>query len=153
MLPIARDGSVNLKEGRHFKVFLDTLRMSVPAAYVWLAFFYMFFHAHMNLFAEITHFADRRFYSDWWNAGNLSEYWRKWNFPIHSFLIRHIYYPLRRRKVSKPVALLITFLISAVFHEYVIIGVFRVFNFIAFTIMIINVPLMILQNKLKLVSN
>jgi hypothetical protein len=47
MLPIARDAIPNIREGNHFKVFLDTLRMSVPAAYVWLAIFYSFFHAHM----------------------------------------------------------------------------------------------------------
>jgi diacylglycerol O-acyltransferase-1 len=71
--------------------------MAVPAAYLWLMWFYSFFHSYMNFWGELTYFADRRFYNDWWNAGDLSEYWRKWNFPIHSFLIRHVYYPLRRR--------------------------------------------------------
>jgi len=98
----------------------------------------------MNFWAEITRFADRRFYADWWNAGYLAEYWRKWNFPIHSFLHRHIYYPLRRRNVSKKLALLLTFMISAAAHEYIVVGIFRVFNFIAFTIMIVNVPLIII---------
>lgn len=126
--------------------------MSTPAAYTWLLIFYGFFHSYLNLWAEISYFADRRFYSDWWNAGNLSEYWRKWNFPIHSFLHRHIYYPLRRRSVSKPLALFITFLISAAAHEYIVVGVVRVFNLIAFTLMLINVPMMILQHKLRNVS-
>jgi hypothetical protein len=53
--------------------------MAVPAAYFWLAMFYCVFHSYLNLWGEITGFADRRFYSDWWNANNLSEYWRKWN--------------------------------------------------------------------------
>ena len=143
MYPIARDSVEHFKNKQYLKILSDTLHMSVPAAYLWLMFFYSFFHSYMNFWGELTYFADRRFYHDWWNAGDLSEYWRKWNHPIHNFLIRHIYYPLRRRKVNKPLALLITFLVSAIFHEYVIIGVFRVFNFIAFTIMIINVPLMI----------
>lgn len=144
MLPIAREAEEGLIKGDKVQILLDTLRMSVPAAYVWLALFYGFFHAFMNIMGEISYFADRRFYSDWWNAGNLSEYWRKWNFPIHNFLIRHVYYPLRRRKVNKPLSLLTTFMVSAIAHEYIIIGIFRVVNFIAFTIMIINVPLMIL---------
>ncbi len=103
----------------------------------------------MNMWAEITYFADRRFYSDWWNAKDISEYWRKWNFPIHSFLIRHVYYPLRRRQVNKVIAIFSTFIISALAHEYVVVGVFRVFNGIAFLIMIVNVPIMIIQKKLE----
>lgn len=118
--------------------------MSVPAAYVWLALFYSIFHSATNLFAELSYFADRRFYGDWWNAGNLSAYWRKWNHPIHNFLMRHCYYPLRRRKVNKAWALFITFLISAIAHEYIVIGVFRVVNFLAFTLMIVNVPAMMI---------
>lgn len=146
MLPIARDAEEWLVKGEKMKVFLEVLRMAVPAAYVWLAIFYGFFHSFMNIMAEISYFADRRFYSDWWNAGSLSEYWRKWNHPIHNFLIRHVYFPLRRRKVNKPLALFITFLVSALAHEYIIIGIFRVVNFIAFTLMIVNVPLMIFQH-------
>lgn len=143
MLPICREAVEPLREKMFLRILIDTLRISVPAAYLWLIMFYSFFHSYMNLWAEITYFADRRFYSDWWNAGDLSEYWRKWNFPIHSFLIRHIYFPLRRRKVHKAVSLFLTFFVSAVAHEYLIIGIFRVFNLIAFTIMIINVPIMV----------
>jgi len=53
--------------------------MAVPAAYCWLFMFYTVFHSYMNFMAELTYFADRRFYSDWWNANDLGEYWRKWN--------------------------------------------------------------------------
>ena len=58
--------------------------------------------------------------------------------------MRHVYYPLRRRHISKPLALFITFFTSAVGHEYLMIGIIRDVNFIAFTIMIVNVPIMIL---------
>jgi diacylglycerol O-acyltransferase 1 len=144
MLPVAKEAVEPLKNKQYMHVLFLTLKMCVPAAYLWLIMFYSFFHSYMNLWGELTMFADRRFYSDWWNAGDLSEYWRKWNFPIHSFLIRHVYFPLRRRKVAKPVALFLTFFVSAVAHEYVIIGIFRVVNFIAFTLMIINVPIMVI---------
>ena len=126
--------------------------MSVPAAYLWLLGFYSLFHSYMNFWGELTRFADRRFYYDWWNAGDLSEYWRKWNFPIHSFLIRHVYYPLRRRNLDKMFCLLGTFFVSAVAHEYLMIGIIRKVNFIAFTIMIVNVPIIIVQDRLKHVS-
>jgi len=144
MIPICRETLEPINNKDYFKVLMMTFRMGIPASYVWLIVFYSFFHCYMNLFAELTYFSDRRFYSDWWNAGSLSEYWRKWNFPIHSYLIRHVYYPLRRRDFSKPLALFATFLVSALAHEYVVVGIFRVFNGIAFTIMIFNVPIMIL---------
>ena len=143
MMPIAQESVQAMKDKNYSEIFLLTLRMSVPASYVWLCFFYGLFHSYLNTFAELTYFADRRFYSDWWNAGNLGEYWRKWNFPIHSFLQRHVYYPMRRRNIRKPMALLGTFFISAVAHEYIVVGVFRVVNFIAFTLMFVNVPIMI----------
>jgi len=149
IIPVCQESTVHFKEHNYFMVLQNTLKISIPAAYLWLLFFYSFFHSYLNFFAELTQFGDRRFYEDWWNAKNLQEYWRKWNHPIHNFLIRHIYYTFRRRKISKSLCLLLTFLISAAAHEYLIIGVFRVCNMIAFTIMIINVPLMILQAKLR----
>ena len=123
--------------------------MAVPGAYVWLAMFYSVFHLFLNIMAELTQFGDRRFYSDWWNAGNLGEYWRKWNQPIHNWLQRHIYFPLRRAGFSSSSGLLITFTVSAIFHEYIVIGVFSVVNFVAFTLMMVNVPLMIFQRQVK----
>ena len=90
----------------------------------------------------MTRFSDRRFYSDWWNAGSLAEYWRKWNSPIHNWLVRHLYYPMIRRGMNSGTARFITFLFSAAFHEYIVIGSFRIFNMLAFSFMIINFPIM-----------
>jgi len=153
MYPIAIDSIAHFKKKDYMKILGDTLHMSVPAAYLWLMFFYSCFHSYMNFWGELTYFADRRFYHDWWNAGDLSEYWRKWNFPIHSFLMRHVYYPLRRRNTHKALSLFLTFFTSAVAHEYIMIGIIRDVNFIAFTIMIINVPIMVMQHKLKGIVN
>ena len=38
---------------------------------------------------------------------------------------------------------------SALFHEYVVFGIFRVCNLAGFTLMMINVPLMQVQKVLK----
>ena len=126
-------------------IFISVLTIGISCAYLWLIFFYLIFHAATNLFAELTRLADRRFYSDWWNAGDLAEYWRKWNYPIHNWLIRHVYYPLIRRGVSQNNARLLTFFFSAVAHEYVVVGSFRIVNFLAFFIMIVNIPLISIQ--------
>ena len=149
MLPIANDALVHFKNGDKIEILLATLHMSVPGAYMWLSIFYALFHCYLNFWAELTQFADRRFYSDWWNAGNLNEYWRKWNQPIHNYLIRHIYYPCRRYKLNAFVASLIAFTVSAIFHEYIVVGIFSVYNFIAFSLMFVNVPCMFLQRQLK----
>jgi len=128
---------------------MAVLGVAVPCAYIWLTIFFGLFHAWTNFWGEITRFADRRFYSDWWNAGNLAEYWRKWNYPIHNWLVRHVYFPLIRRGFSDSLARLLTFTVSAIFHEYIITGIFRAVNMIGFGAMIANIPLMQAQTVLK----
>lgn len=144
MFPTADKANESIRNKNYQEILLRCTEMAIPAAYFWLALFYCVFHSYLNLFAELTRFADRRFYADWWNANDLAEYWRKWNLPIHNWLIRHAYYPLRRRKFSSTNCLLITFFLSAVFHEYIMAGILSSVNFIAFTIMMANVPLIAL---------
>lgn len=52
-------------------------------------------HCHHYLqVAELTFFADREFYKDWWNASTIGEYWRLWNMPVHKWMIRSVYGPV-----------------------------------------------------------
>jgi diacylglycerol O-acyltransferase-1 len=148
-MQIAEEARGPIDRGEYLKVFTLTLKVAVPAGYIWLTIFYCMFHSYLNLFAELTRFGDRRFYSDWWNANDLGEYWRKWNMPIHNFLIRHVYYSSRRRNISAANSMLLTFFLSAVFHEYIMIGVIQKCNFMAFFLMMANVPVIILQRQLK----
>lgn len=53
--------------------------------------FYMMFECILNLLAEITNFGDREFYEDWWNCTTWDEFARKWNKPVHEFLLCHVY--------------------------------------------------------------
>jgi len=53
----------------------------------------------------------------------LDEYWRKWNLPMHYWLTRHIYFPIKRRKIGRGMAMGIVFAFSAFFHEYIVAGV------------------------------
>nr|PVC52277.1 acyl transferase [Theileria orientalis] len=96
------------------------LLLSVPILYCWLLMFVVIFHFWCNLLAEITRFGDRRFYGDWWNASCIGEYWRKWNLPIHQFLIRHISKPLHNLGLPRGLVNIIVFVISAALHEYLI---------------------------------
>ena len=149
ILPVCQRAVAHFDNSEKFDILMDILAISIPAAYFWIVGFYAFFHTWMNIWAELTRFGDRRFYSDWWNASNLGEYWRKWNHPIHNWLIRHVYYPLIRRRVKASHARFAAFFISAVFHEYIVIGGCRVINFIAFTMMILNVPIIQFQIQFR----
>lgn len=144
IVPEAHTSLIHFEQGDVLGMLYAILATGVASTYIWLCVFYGLFHAWTNFFGELTRFADRRFYSDWWNSGNLAEYWRKWNYPIHNWLVRHVYYPLIRRKMNPEIARLFTFLVSAAFHEYVIVGIFRVTNMFAFTAMAVNIPLMAL---------
>lgn len=96
------------------------LLLSIPVLYCWLTMFVVIFHHWCNFLAEITRFGDRRFYGDWWNAACFGEYWRKWNLPIHQFIVRHISKPLHSLGIPWIVSSVIVFTISAALHEYLI---------------------------------
>ena len=71
-----------------------------------------------NLYADLSGFADRQFYTDFWNATNFDEYARKWNRLVHEYLHRHYYLEfLKRYNFSIFKGLVCTFLFSVVFHE------------------------------------
>lgn len=63
--------------------------------------------------------------------------------------MRHIYNPLRRRKIDKVVCSGIVFFISAVFHEYVISGALGYMNYWAFIAMFANFPVSVMQGFIK----
>lgn len=83
-----------------------------------LLVFLVIFEYVLGAFAEITCFADRHFYSDWWNSCDWLEFSREWNLPVHHFLRRHIY-GASRPYMSRNMSTMVTFLISAFGHELV----------------------------------
>ena len=94
-------------------------------------------------FAEITRFADREFYQDWWNSTSMDEYARKWNRPVHHFLLQHVYFSMVvRYGMSKQTASTLTFLISPVFHELVMIIVTGKIRGYLFVLQMSQIPLM-----------
>jgi diacylglycerol O-acyltransferase 1 len=117
------------------------LRLSIPNTYLWLLMFYSYFHLYLNLLAEILRFGDRVFYKDWWNASEVSAYWRLWNMPVHYWLIRHLYYPCIRWHMSRHTATLIVFLVSAVFHEILVSIPFHMVRPWSFLGMMMQIPL------------
>ena len=51
--------------------------------------------------------------------------------------------------VSSSIFMFAKFTFSALFHEYVVVGVFSVVNGIAFTLMMVCIPIILIQKSLK----
>ncbi|KAG9247710.1 MBOAT family protein [Calycina marina] len=87
---------------------------------------YIIWECILNLLAELTYFADRGFYADWWNSVSWDQFARDWNRPVHNFLLRHVYHSsISSMKVNKYTATLITFFLSAIAHELVMWCLFK----------------------------
>ncbi|EUC59627.1 O-acyltransferase [Rhizoctonia solani AG-3 Rhs1AP] len=121
------------------------LDLALPFMLSYLILFYIIFECICNGFAELSCFGDREFYQDWWNSTSFDEYARKWNKPVHAFLLRHVYQAsLSSKRVSKFSATLLTFLLSAVVHELVMAVVTKKIRMYLFTLQMSQVPLIFL---------
>ncbi|KAF2139571.1 uncharacterized protein K452DRAFT_320226 [Aplosporella prunicola CBS 121167] len=93
-------------------------KLLYPFMFIFLLVFLVIFEYVLGAFAEITCFADRHFYADWWNSCDWLEFSREWNIPVHHFFRRHVY-SASRGQFSRSTATFITFFISALGHELV----------------------------------
>jgi len=97
-----------------------------PFMMEYMMVWYVIWECILNLLAELTYFADRGFYSDWWNSISWDEFARDWNRPVHNFLLRHVYHSsISSMRVNKYTATLITFFLSACVHELVMWCLFK----------------------------
>lgn len=116
------------------------LKLAIPNHVIWLIWFYMFFHSLLNIVAELTRFADREFYRDWWNSESVYYFWSNWNIPVHKWCLRHLYMPAMSLGLSKNQASAVVFLVSAFFHEYLVSVPLKMFRIWAFTGMVMQLP-------------
>jgi len=128
-------------------LFARLLKLAIPSLLVWLLMFYTFFHLYLNILGELLRFGDRQFYRDWWNSTTLAEYWRKWNLPVHNWLVRHVYHPVRRRGYRRELGSLLIFLISAFFHELIASVPLCMVRMHFFFGMLMQAPLIILTER------
>lgn len=121
MVPILeRAAQIYTDDGFTLELVGRLFKMSVPCVIAWILNFFAGFQALCNIFAEITYFADRQFYLEWWNSRTFQEYWKYWNLPVHHFILKHIYGPICKRGFNPALGNLVAFFISALLHEYVI---------------------------------
>lgn len=115
-----------------------------PFMITFLLVFLVIFEYVLGAFAEITCFADRHFYSDWWNSTDWLEFSREWNIPVHHFFRRHVY-SASRPHIGRPMATLITFLISAIGHEIVMACITKKIRGYGFLAQMSQLPIVMLQ--------
>jgi branched-subunit amino acid transport protein AzlD len=122
-VPVFRQANVD----EPFQLVWFVFRLALPSFFIFLLMAWGFFHCLLNTVAELLCFADRAFYGAFWNATDLSTFWRTWNLPVHEFVLRHIYViSVERHNVSSKAASLGSFLLSAVLHELVCSVAFKV---------------------------
>lgn len=130
--------------------YLDVvIKLLLPLTLSLIFCFFLVFEYMLNMFAEITRFADRHFYDDWWNSLDYAEFARKWNVPVHRFLQHHIYFAARnKRGWGKQAAALWTFFISSILHELIMSMVAGRPLFVFFCCQMFQIPFISMSNKL-----
>lgn len=128
------------------------LRLATVSIAIWLLGFFAVFQCSLNLLAELTQFADREFYLDWWNSGSVGSYWKLWNKPVNNYFVRHLYIPMLKLGWPQFTSSVMVFFVSAVLHE-VLVGI-PTHNVIgaAFLSMILQIPLILVTAPLEKMS-
>lgn len=149
--PVLAESAIRL---RHVFTFTDkalilaetTSLMLFPFMIIFLLVFLVIWEYILGAFAEITCFADRHFYSDWWNSSDWLEFSREWNIPVYHFLRRHVFFS-SKTYFSTPIAQLITFLVSAVGHELIMGCITKKLRGYGFVALMLQLPIVALQRS------
>mmetsp|Transcript_14725 Transcript_14725/g.1333 ORF Transcript_14725/g.1333 Transcript_14725/m.1333 type:complete len:96 (+) Transcript_14725:551-838(+) len=81
----------HIEKGDEINILELLCRLILPGCAFFINIFFIIWEGITNMFAEITLYADRRFYDDWWNSTTFEEFNRKWNRCVYNFLSRHVY--------------------------------------------------------------
>lgn len=151
VIPVLDESAIKLQSSRNISEFglilaEATSRLLFPFMVIFLLVFLVIFEYVLGAFAEITCFADRQFYADWWNSCDWLEFSREWNIPVHHFFRRHVY-SASRGHMSRPVATVITFFISALAHELVMGCITKKLRGYGFVAMMLQMPIVMVQRS------
>jgi sterol O-acyltransferase len=139
---------IYLKEFLTEKLLVLIIKLYLPCIMFTLILFFLVFECVLPGYAEISRFADRQFYEDWWNSTDLEEFNRKWNKVVHEFLYRHVYVEcIKRYNMSKGMARFTTFFFSAALHEYCLCMIFKMVRPILLGLMIFQIPLIFIGKR------
>lgn len=118
----------------------DSIEFAIYAMIAWIVGFYGFFHCYLPMIAEVVMLKDRNYYSDWWNAQSVQEFWQKWNIPMHKWFKEHILFRRYKR--------MIIFVVSAVLHEYVVAVPTRKIHLWPMLAILCQYPLLLVSQRL-----
>ncbi|KAL8931697.1 MAG: hypothetical protein Q9216_007107 [Gyalolechia sp. 2 TL-2023] len=149
IVPVLHDASLRLEnvpsKSETLLILSETISLLLfPFMVTFLLVFLVIFEYVLGAFAEITCFADRHFYSDWWNSCDWLEFSREWNIPVHHFLRRHVY-GASRPYMSRNMSTLVTFLLSALGHELVMGCITKKLRGYGFLAQMLQLPIVALQ--------
>jgi sterol O-acyltransferase len=149
ILPVLKDAALRLENVEALSeiglILAESISMLLfPFMITFLLVFLVIFEYVLGAFAEITCFADRHFYSDWWNSTDWLEFSREWNIPVHHFFRRHVY-SASRPHIGRPMATLLTFLVSAIGHEIVMACITKKIRGYGFLAQMSQLPIVMLQ--------
>merc|ERR1711939_769721 len=155
--PILADSAIRLKHtpfnsDRALILAETTSLLLFPFMITFLLVFLVIWEYVLGAFAELTCFADRHFYSDWWNSTDWLEFSREWNIPVYHFLRRHVYFSLRNY-TSNSIAMAVTFLVSAVGHELIMGCITKKLRGYGFVAMMLQLPIVAVQRSPMLRGN
>ncbi|KAI9822731.1 MAG: hypothetical protein M1826_000435 [Phylliscum demangeonii] len=149
ILPVLTDSGLSLARAGSVSecglIFAETISLLLfPFTFIMLLVFLVLFEYVLGAFAEITRFADRHFYSDWWNSTDWLEFSREWNIPVHNFFRRHVY-GASRAYMSRTQATVVTFFLSALAHELIMACVTHKVRGYGFAAMMMQLPIVMVQ--------
>lgn len=149
IVPVLHDASLRLNDisstSETLLILAETISLLLfPFMVMFLLVFLVIFEYVLGAFAEITCFADCHFYSDWWNSCDWLEFSREWNIPVHHFLRRHVY-GASRPYMSRNMSTVITFLLSALGHELVMVCITKKLRGYGFLAQMLQLPIVALQ--------
>jgi sterol O-acyltransferase len=155
--PILADSAVRLRHAPYFSdraliLFETTSLLLFPFMITFLLVFLVIWEYVLGAFAELTCFADRHFYSDWWNSTDWLEFSREWNIPVYHFLRRHVYFATKVH-TSNSIAMAVTFLISAIGHELIMGCITKKLRGYGLVAMMLQLPIVAVQRSRLLRGN
>lgn len=150
-MPVLNESAQRLQTVRRASdqglILAETISMLLfPFMITFLLVFFVIFEYVLGAFAELTCFADRHFYSDWWNSCDWLEFSREWNIPVHHFLRRHVYAAALPR-LGRPLAVALTFFVSALLHELVMGCITKKLRGYGLVMQMLQIPIVAVQRS------
>eukprot|EP00825_Cyclidium_porcatum_P038064 TRINITY_DN4336_c0_g2_i3.p1 TRINITY_DN4336_c0_g2~~TRINITY_DN4336_c0_g2_i3.p1 ORF type:complete len:368 (+),score=51.26 TRINITY_DN4336_c0_g2_i3:501-1604(+) len=128
--------------------FLETVLESLTGIFSFI--FLLFYTTEENLcnvFAEMTKFADREFYQDWWNASDYSSFFHKFSKPMGDFTAQYVYLPLLQKfKFSHFISYSMKNFVTGCLLEFIIVITIRGFKPITVVLILLQIPMCKLSN-------